>query len=541
MSRATGESAPRYQPRHRNCADRPERTTRSAFFGGPSAGARALTFGSVVLTLPAVVVGVTGAAQSASAATTPKPKAKVDATVGQVTGGTPVLTGPVSLYPTPQPAKPLGPILDIASSYQPQDSCDPVAKPGVVAFENLILATYKVGFSDGIVRDCGIGATSEHKEGRAWDWAIPATTTDRATAQHVVTWLSANNGEMARRFGIMYIIWNRQIWGVYRPQDGWRPYSGESAHTDHVHFSFSWDGAEKRTSWWTGTAVTVPDVGPCQPYAGQPAPIYTSRRTAACTTPPKPPHSAYALVWPGQSSSSVKLAQAALKVPVDGTFGASTRTALIAWQKANGLPVTGVLDDATWAKLVPPVQPAPIIAPVVPVTVITPPPPPGSTSSSATSADRLAHTTSVSPYLKTVVREGSSGKAVRALQVALAIKPFDGQFGPITLKAVKAFQSARHLKATGVVDPATWAQVQAVAYPLLADRTTVLKPGSTGPVVKVLQRELRLTVDGTYGATTVAAVKAFQKSVHLASTGVVAVQTWIALEAKDYPLGHKRW
>ena len=38
-----------------------------------------------------------------------------------------------------------------------------------------------------------------------------------------------------------------------------------------------------------------------------------------------------------------------------------------------------------------------------------------------------------------------------------------------------------------------------------------------------------------------AAVKAFQKSVHLASTGVVAVQTWIALEARDYPLGHKRW
>jgi peptidoglycan hydrolase-like protein with peptidoglycan-binding domain len=182
--------------------------------------------------------------------------------------------------------------------------------------------------------------------------------------------------------------------------------------------------------------------------------------------------------------------------------------------------------------------PAPIIAPVVPVTVVTPP---GPSSSGIASADALASTTSVSPYLKTVVREGSSGKAVRALQVALAIKPFDGDFGPITLKAVKTFQAARHLKATGVVDSATWAQVQSVAYPLLADRRTVLKAGSTGATVKALQRELKVKDDGAFGPTTTAAVKAFQKSVHLASTGVVSVQTWIALEARDYPLGHKRW
>ena len=500
--------------------------------------ARAVSFGSVVLTLPAVVVGIAGTAESAGAAVNTAASTPPPYTAG---GGTPVVTNPapVSLYPTPQPAKPLSKILDIASSYEPQDSCDPVAKPGVVAFENLILSTYKVGFSDGAVRDCGIGATSEHKEGRAWDWAIPATTTDRATAQHVVDWLSANNGVMARRFGIMYIIWDRHIWGVYRPQDGWRPYSGESAHTDHVHFSFSWDGAEKRTSWWTGVPVTVPDQGPCQPYAGQPAPIYTGRNTQACTTPPAAPHTSYALVWPGQSSSSVKVAQGALRVSESGTFDATTRTALIAWQKANNVPVTGVLDNATWAKLVPAVQPGlpSQVAPVGKVTYA----PTGTKPASVQSLDQLAQRTSVSPYLKTVVREGSSGAAVRALQVALAIKPNDGKFGPGTLTAVKAFQSSRHLKATGVVDTATWEQVQRVANPLLGYRTTVLKQGSAGVAVSVLQKQLKVTADGKFGPHTAAAVKAFQRSVHLASTGVVAVSTWIALEARNYPLGHKRW
>ena len=414
-----------------------------------------------------------------------------------------------------------------------------MAKPGVTAFMNLMLTTYKTGVSAGIIRSCYLGTTSEHKEGRAWDWHIPATTKDRATAQHVLGWLTANNGEMARRFGISYIIWNKHIWGVYRMADGWRPYSGESDHTDHVHFSFSWDGAMKRTSWWTGTPVTLADQGPCEPYAGQPAPIYTARRTTHCATPPAAPTSAYALVWPGQTSSSVKVAQQALKIKVDGAFGASTRTALIAWQKANKLPVTGVLDKATWAKLVPPVpKPAPKPTP-------TPAPKPGGTTTAGSglpSLDQLAHTTSVSPYLKTVVHEGSRGNAVRALQVALAIKPFDGQFGPITLKVVKAFQTSRHLHATGIVDAATWAQVQKVANPLLATSTVVLQAGSNGAAVKVLQRELKAhRRRHVRRQDRSAAVKAFQKSVHLASTGVVAVKTWIALEARDYPLGRKRW
>jgi hypothetical protein len=57
---------------------------------------------------------------------------------------------------------------------------------------------------------------------------------------------------MARRLGVMYIIWNGRIWGSYRAAEGWRSYGGANPHTDHVHFSFSRAGALKQTSYWTG-------------------------------------------------------------------------------------------------------------------------------------------------------------------------------------------------------------------------------------------------------------------------------------------------
>ena len=55
-----------------------------------------------------------------------------------------------------------------------QSTCDPTAKPGVVDFRDMVLAAYP-GTSDlGIIRACDVGDTSEHKEGRAWDWGVSA-------------------------------------------------------------------------------------------------------------------------------------------------------------------------------------------------------------------------------------------------------------------------------------------------------------------------------------------------------------------------------
>lgn len=41
--------------------------------------------------------------------------------------------------------------------YVGQSTCDPVAKPGMRAFSNLLLDTYTDSTNLGIVRDCGSG------------------------------------------------------------------------------------------------------------------------------------------------------------------------------------------------------------------------------------------------------------------------------------------------------------------------------------------------------------------------------------------------
>jgi hypothetical protein len=187
---------------------------------------------------------------------------------------------------------------------------------------------------------------------------------EKAIADSVTAWLSADNGAMALRFGINYIIWNHRIWGVYDPtrgDKGWAAYTGSVPHTDHVHLSFSWDGAMKRTSWWTGKATTIADLGPCRVYSGQFAPLYTGIRTAACPTSVRAaPVSPYAVAVFGQTSAQIKVAQRLLGVAADGAFGSTTFNALLSYQARVRVPVTGALDKASWVKLAPPANHVPI-------------------------------------------------------------------------------------------------------------------------------------------------------------------------------------
>ena len=189
--------------------------------------------------------------------------------------------------PVPQPAVALPEALDVATTYRQQYSCDPAAKRGVEEFLRMLLKTYPMGHSGGIVRGCGIGSTSEHKEGRAVDFMLSVNVPEQKAAGDALTaWLTGKDahgvvGGNARRVGVMYVIWNKRIWSVYS-SEGWRTYTGPVPHTDHVHISFSWDGAMARTSWWDSTPVTNVDQGPCPVYKGQPAPVYTTRRTSAC-------------------------------------------------------------------------------------------------------------------------------------------------------------------------------------------------------------------------------------------------------------------
>lgn len=177
-----------------------------------------------------------------------------------------------------------GKAIDGYTSYQPQSTCQSVVQPGVAAFRDLVLRTYAGTRNLGVLRGCNVGGRSEHKEGRAWDWGVRVTVpAEKAHADELIGWLLAtdkygNKNALARRLGIMYIIWNHRIWGAYSP-GAWRTYTGPVPHTDHVHFSFSWAGARRQTSFWTG-----------RPLPGSNTPV---------STPPPPPSSVRPLPEPG--------------------------------------------------------------------------------------------------------------------------------------------------------------------------------------------------------------------------------------------------
>ena len=70
--------------------------------------------------------------------------------------------------------------------------------------------------------------------------------------------------------------------------------------------------------------------------------------------------------------------------------------------------------------------------------------------------------------VRPTLRQGSGGQHVKRLQTELAANGFrpgvaDGEFGPRTLAAVKAFQRARGLEVDGIVGPNTWAALLGAA------------------------------------------------------------------------------
>jgi lysozyme family protein len=125
---------------------------------------------------------------------------------------------------------------------------------------------------------------------------------------------------------------------------------------------------------------------------------------------------------------------------------------------------------------------------------------------------------------------------VRRLQRALHRTPHlnlkvDGVFGPKTLVAARAFQEGAALEPDSVVGSKTW-QALPDGGPM-----PVLPEGSTGDVVRNLQRVLTegapgqwgVTpdgIDGDFGPRTVASVKAFQAWAKVGVDGVVGDQTW---------------
>lgn len=388
--------------------------------------------------------------------------------------------------------------------------CDPTERPGVVAFGDLISTHYGRPYYT-TWRAC-TGVRSLHHENRALDWPLNAYDPhDRRLGDAVVAWLTDNDGEMAARFGIRSIIWNHQTWHL-GDETGWRGYIGQSPHTDHIHFSFTWDGAQMRTSWWTGVAVTQPDLGPCAVVAGAYAAPPQGVRTEPCeqVSTITLPDTGYAQVLPGGTGAGVDLIQPLLDVAPSGVLDEATRTALVQWQDAQGIPQTGVLDQFTYAAALEWELPEfPDEARVVP------------------SSEHQE--TELTPYHSLVLSEGDSGEAVTALQLALGVEA-DGRFGPQTSTALSEFTAEVGLADMGHTTPAVWVMLERRAYPTLPFRHIELGLGDEGPEVVLLQAQLGLDPDGRFGPQTEAAIVAAQTASDLPQTGVVDAATWAVVD-----------
>ena len=217
----------------------------------------------------------------------------------------------------------------------------------------------------------------------------------------------------------------------------------------------------------------------------------------------------------GDSGSAVKDLQTKLKKlgyysgTVDSTFGSGTYAAVRAFQKKYNLTADGVAGSETLKKL----------------------------DSAYKNADSDKDDGSL--------RKGATGSAVKDLQTKLKKLGFynayvDGSYGDTTVAAVKAFQKKYNLTADGVAGSETLKKLDS-AYKNADSNTSTdddsLRKGATGTAVKTLQTNLKKLgfytayVDGSFGATTESAVKAFQRKYGLTADGVAGSATLKKIES----------
>lgn len=155
--------------------------------------------------------------------------------------------------------------VDDYAGYVPQTSCTKKPRKGTVALGEYLVATY--GGSGGAVnRPCTGSSTSEHKDGRAVDWVLDADRRgDRRRARAFLEAAFATDAEgnphaLARRMGIMYLIWNDHFYAAYDrfEREGYLSSSCRSRtkcsktlrHRDHMHLSLSKAGAKGLTTFY---------------------------------------------------------------------------------------------------------------------------------------------------------------------------------------------------------------------------------------------------------------------------------------------------
>jgi len=122
---------------------------------------------------------------------------------------------------------------------------------------------------------------------------------------------------------------------------------------------------------------------------------------------------------------------------------------------------------------------------------------------------------------------GAAGATVTSIQHLMTQRGYDlvadGDYGSVSVKAVKAFQKAKGLTVDGQVGPKTWPKL-----------VYTLTEGDNGDHVRGLQvamnkRSAGLRVDGEFASVTDDAVRTFQSVNRLVVDGEAGNITWTAL------------
>lgn len=221
-----------------------------------------------------------------------------------------------------------------------------------------------------------------------------------------------------------------------------------------------------------------------------------------------------------------------------GTFDDATKSAVEEFQRIFGMPVTGIIDSATWYRI----------------------------RRIYTAVTKLAELTSRGIVLSEIPEftlepiAGNATAQVQTVQYFLNVLSayyntipsvdINGILDTQTRSSIMDFQRTMGLPITGIVDEATWNSMynsvagildtlppSAIALPSLLWPGTVYQLGSEGPNVYILQQYLSYIAsvlegipttepDGIYGPNTEESVRKFQEFFGIDVTGVVDQYTW---------------
>ena len=225
--------------------------------------------------------------------------------------------------------------------------------------------------------------------------------------------------------------------------------------------------------------------------------------------------------------------------PVNSLFDENMEAAVKEFQNIFNLPVTGIIDLATWVEI------GSKYATIVRLAEIS--------TRGVLVGDVVEDITEIEEGVQVVPRVQMVQFFLNVLSVyydSIPAVDIDGILGPETRNAIIEFQKTMKLPLTGTIDEETWNTMYnsvlgilralppaAIQLPALIFPNIIYSEGTERPGVFIIQEILAyistivpeipyVQPDGRYGPETTAAVTVFQRIYGLEPTGIVNEETW---------------